>query len=185
MPTCPVCHAKFLQPQNSRPKTYCGRACANSLKRADKTPSNSELWFWNRTKTAPSGCLEWQGCLKNGYGLVYKFSDPCGEVYAHRISFIMHHGRKPIGVVRHTCDNRKCVNPRHLLEGSAQDNVRDAVERDRVAYGEKSAASKLTQAQVDAIRCATGRHTDLARSYGVSDSTICRIRRGKAWRRSL
>jgi hypothetical protein len=34
-------------------------------------------------------------------------------------------------VVRHTCDNRKCINPLHLKIGIAKDNVKDVDERGR------------------------------------------------------
>lgn len=34
-------------------------------------------------------------------------------------------------VVRHTCDNIKCLNPEHLIPGTVADNVKDMDERGR------------------------------------------------------
>ena len=53
----------------------------------------------------------------------------------HRIKYILHNGvtMEDIKgkVVRHTCDNPRCVNPEHLIIGTIQDNVMDKVQRNR------------------------------------------------------
>lgn len=36
-------------------------------------------------------------------------------------------------VVRHSCDNRKCINPEHLIAGTVSDNIQDMIERKRHA----------------------------------------------------
>ncbi|UGO47583.1 HNH endonuclease [Morganella phage vB_MmoP_Lilpapawes] len=39
-------------------------------------------------------------------------------------------GDIPAGmVVRHTCDNKRCVNPNHLLLGTRKENTHDMLER--------------------------------------------------------
>lgn len=49
---------------------------------------------------------------------------------AHVIVYLGLKGDIPPGlVVRHSCDVPACVNPDHLLLGTASDNMRDAVER--------------------------------------------------------
>lgn len=40
----------------------------------------------------------------------------------------------PPMVVRHTCDNRKCINPEHLVPGTHRENMKDMVERGRSKY---------------------------------------------------
>lgn len=87
-------------------------------------------------------------------------------------------------IIRHTCDNPACINLAHLLPGTHADNRRDAVERDRVAWGERSGQARLTVKAVLAIRsdkisCSTA----LAAKYGVSASAIIAARTGKTWKR--
>ncbi len=82
--------------------------------------------------TAPNGeCLEWTRCLNtDGYPRISWKGSSNGKV--HRIVYELATGIDPVGrVVRHTCDNPKCINPNHLLIGSEVDNVKDRVERGR------------------------------------------------------
>ena len=51
---------------------------------------------------------------------------------AHRL--VCHVVNGPIEsdiLVRHTCDTRSCINPAHLITGSAQDNTNDMITRGR------------------------------------------------------
>jgi hypothetical protein len=86
----------------------------------------------------------------------------------------------------HSCDNRKCVNPNHLREGTQQDNVNDAISRGRHAYGETNGRSKLNVAKVRAIREQYARggvtHRGLAHQFHVSHGAIGRILRKVDWR---
>lgn len=77
------------------------------------------------------GCWEWQGTRSStGYGVMHWDGRLTG---AHRIAWtLIHEEPIPDGlVVRHTCDNRPCVRPDHLLIGTRADNSRDMVERGR------------------------------------------------------
>lgn len=86
--------------------------------------------FWSKVDTS-GDCWEWTaGCFKRGYGAFsYAGKNPG---YAHRFSYELHHGPIPKGgVVMHTCDNRKCVNPAHLNAGTQRDNIHDSIKKGR------------------------------------------------------
>lgn len=84
----------------------------------------------------------------------------------------------------HSCDNPPCVNPRHLYEGTNQDNVNDAVSRNRHKTGEKDPAAKLSDFDVLMIRelSASGtKNRSLAECYGVAESLVSGVVRGTRW----
>jgi predicted XRE-type DNA-binding protein len=82
--------------------------------------------------TTPQGeCLEWNGCFNtDGYARMGFRGD--SNVKVHRFVARLSYNRDIAGlVVRHTCDNIKCINPQHLVLGTPADNVRDRGERGR------------------------------------------------------
>jgi hypothetical protein len=54
-------------------------------------------------------------------------------------------------LIRHTCDNGPCVNPKHLTLGTAADNSKDMVERQRSAHHD---AIRLTTQLIEQVRAA-------------------------------
>lgn len=142
--------------------------------------------FWSFVQKQASGCWHWVGALSQddgggveGYGMFW-FGGRAQR--AHRLAWVLLRGPIPKGMVlRHKCDNPRCVNPDHLEPGTQMDNVRDMLEREREAKGEKNGAAKLTEAQVRAIRQRwrereinepTLTKADLMRQYKVSHKLI-------------
>jgi hypothetical protein len=81
-------------------------------------------------------------------------------------------------VMRHTCDNSRCVNPDHLLIGTHSQNTQDKFIRGRAKE------SSLTPDKVNAIRTsiASGARTkDIAVEHGVSTKVVYDIRTGARW----
>ena len=103
----------------------------------------------------------------------------------HRVVYCAAHGLEISEiagkVVRHTCDNSRCINPDHLLLGTHTDNMRDMVGRGR---GVHPNPRLLTDAQVDEIRATcvpngNGDHSPnplsyaaLGRKFGVNARAV-------------
>lgn len=137
--------------------------------------------FWSKVNKGDSddSCWEWIGPLRTGYGLFW-IADNL-KASAHRLSFEWEYGSIPPGmVVCHSCDNRRCVNPRHLFLGTQQDNMADLVRKGRLA-GENNPMSKLTLEDVKAIRKDKRTHSVLGTIYGVNRRTIGRIKNHERW----
>lgn len=120
-------------------------------------------------------CIEHQRyTLPNGYGQVRRE----GRLWlAHRWAYTQAHGTIPDGlVVRHKCDNRKCVNPAHLEVGTQGDNLND-----RKTHGHRY--RKLTKYDVAEIkeRLLTETGSSLARTYQVTPQMINHIKHGRQW----
>lgn len=149
----------------------------NYLKSSKGMSLDAKLKFVGWVVT-DAGCWEWRGKLNaSGYGLIRVGQEVTG---AHRIAYRAWVGEIATGqVVRHSCDNRTCINPNHLSTGSVADNNRDMSMRDR--HG----TAKLTNADVAEIKSrllTNTRQCDIARAYEVSDMTISDIARGKTWK---
>lgn len=155
--------------------------CKNWQNGRDST--DPEIRFWDKTnKNGPNGCWEWMACLRRGYGIL---SVNKRAQLAHRFSWELHNGPIPKGMhICHHCDNPKCVNPDHLFIGTHQDNMQDMVAKGRAVKGERVGGSKLSETQVRVIRNYLNvgvLEKCLARSFGVSRSTIGDIKHRRIW----
>jgi hypothetical protein len=134
-----------LTPENTKANgnaRQC-RICINERARLGSLPPIlTEDLFWGKVDKAlglgPNGeCWEWRGALDpGGYG---RAAINNRTVSAHRTSYVITKGAIPKGlVVRHTCDNPKCVNPLHLELGTIIQNAADMVARGRSAGQKKT-----------------------------------------------
>lgn len=139
-----------------------------------------------------SGCWEWVGAKRRGYGRLTVGSRVDGSrrsVSAHRLSYELTCGEIPSGMyVCHRCDNPSCINPEHLFLGSLQDNIKDREKKRRniTFVGEELHNAKLTRKDVrDARWERTYRGTSfqkIADKYGVSKKTIQSAIAGETWK---
>ena len=152
-------------------------------------PDNTR--FWTKVKIAGRNeCWNWQGALiTSGYGQLRWTKG--SRIVAHRLAWELAFGPIPAGLlVLHTCDNRRCVNSKHLFLGTHKDNAQDMVATGRNSYtpfprGERNPSNKLTKAQVVALRATynTGKTTQraLAKKYNICQPTVCEIIGNQIW----
>lgn len=135
------------------------------------------------TVGAPSDCWFWKGPVnQQGYGY---FSVKGKKYRAHRIALAQRlPPPSPKHFACHACDNPSCCNPRHLWWGTNLDNMRDCVAKGRQTRmrGERHGRAKLTDELVREIRASALPQHILAKRYGVNQSSICDVKRGKSWR---
>ena len=84
--------------------------------------------FWSKVATAgPDDCWEWTGATTSaGYGV---FRSGGRQRGAHRVAWFLERGAWPVGFLRHTCQSKRCVNPRHLTLGEPEMDLRAAASR--------------------------------------------------------
>lgn len=131
--------------------------------------------FWSRVDTSggEDACWPWIGRLhKGGYGRFAVDKRHKGG-YAHRQAYELSVGPIPEGLfVCHHCDNRKCVNPKHLYAGTHEDNMRDMVERGRTA----KALGQMQEEEVRLLFAHSGMtFSEIGRLFGVSYQVIQRV----------
>ncbi|QEE24479.1 HNH endonuclease [Rhodanobacter glycinis] len=150
-----------------------------------------DCWDWPKSRTGA------------GYGqLSNRVSGRNVPAYAHRVAHFIATGSLAVGMdVCHRCDNPACINPAHLFEGTARDNLQDMASKGRSNRGKKlpqgnahwaaqhpervrgsaNGNAKLTEADVRNIRASEERGARLAERYGVSQTLISGIRKGRRW----
>lgn len=127
----------------------------------------------------PDACWGWDGPAdKDGYGTMANGRK--NPVRAHRYSFEYHSG-EILGedFALHSCNNSACSNPLHLRRGNAKENADDRTNSPNWKRGEDHPACKISDADVLAIRSLNAKQRDIAKMYGVSQTLVCRIRRGQ------
>lgn len=136
-----------------------------------------------------NGCRLWTGSFNGrGYGQLSCNGRP---EKAHRLSLELKLGRplRPGMYALHNCpggDNRACIEPDHLWEGTQHDNIQDAIRKGTNSYppqlkGVDHGMAQLTEKQVYAIRASRKTQTELALKYGVTQPHISLILRRQAW----
>ena len=127
-----------------------------------------------------TGCINWQGS-KFGNGYARKWLEG-KTVLVHRLVL----ESKIAGFLDsgyfacHTCDNRSCINPAHLVVGTAAENTGHMIGRDRKTPRRKSipgigilSIAQLREIQTKYLSGTIKNH--LAKEYGVQHETIIKI----------
>lgn len=133
-------------------------------------------------------CIVGRGRINDrGYCVIWHEGKASRE---HRVAFALANGLSMADIrgveIRHSCDNPRCVNPKHLLPGTHTDNMRDMIERGRhvTIRGSEHKLAKLDEAAVRRIRDRVSqgeKRAQLAREFGVDPALIARIVLRKSW----
>jgi hypothetical protein len=129
----------------------------------------------------PDACWLWQGAEGGGwpgsrYGTI-------GKRYAHRVMYEWTTGPILAGLhVLHSCDVKKCVNPRHLWAGTDADNMRDKVAKNRQYKGEAHWNTKFINEDILTILSDPRSQRIIAEQYGVHRQTIQKIKTKETWK---
>lgn len=147
-----------------------------------------KLRFWEKVVQSefPDDCWTWNAWhFQDGYP---GFSIGYQNHRVNRVMYVIVNGSIPEGrQINHGCDNKKCINPKHLHAGTQLSNMHEMAERGRkvVVVGEGLPQHKLNTKQVIEIRrrYALGdvTQTALAKEFGVSRRAIGFIVTGQRW----
>jgi hypothetical protein len=127
-----------------------------------------------------TGCWEWNNFLNpSGYGQFYNGKK---MIPAHRFSYETFVGPlNPKLEICHQCNNKLCVNPKHLRQDTKSSNQIDISK----VKGRKN--QKLTFKEVIEIKTALkkpywGIGKYLSDKYGVTRCTITEIKKNEKWK---
>jgi len=127
-------------------------------------------------------CWEWTaGCIPQGYGTI---SEAGTKWLTHRLSWFFENGVNSNLLILHECDNKKCVNPSHLREGTHKDNKQDEIDRNKHNWGMNNGKAILSADDVIQIRkdLDAGKScTEISKFYDVGMSNISAIKTGRSW----
>lgn len=154
---------------------YNKLSLAEKLKEKSKQDGECLVWIGAKTRTG-YGIIRINGMWKRAHRVAYELA--FGEIHGDL-------------VVMHQCDNRACINTKHLSVGSQKENVTDMINKGRAnsVSGERHPKAKLTESDVESIRsryqayCSKNGASALSREFGVSKQAILSILHNKTWQK--
>jgi len=142
-------------------------------------------WIYENSSHLGEECLIWPFGTSSGYSSVRIPTRKYTK--AHRLMCEVAHGPPPFdkAVTLHSCDNKRCVNPQHLRWGTAAQNSKESVEREKTLRGEQCSWAKLSKDDVQQARRLREQglsYSQLERLFGVSKGSIWHAVNGSQWK---
>ncbi|MET3778910.1 hypothetical protein ABID20_004498 [Rhizobium alvei] len=135
--------------------------------------------------TSHDDCINWPFSKReNGYGQIFWRGK---RTTTNRVVCILSNG-EPINnklEAAHSCGNSLCCNPNHISWKTPKDNRRDKIMHGTHIQGEQISWSKLKEEDVRLIKSELIKNMtslQIARTYGVSRSTIDDIKKRASWK---
>lgn len=206
MSVCPKCGVKFSWKRGSNQvtPTFCSMLCRGHtgfrpggdfrIKEASEAEKLERLKkSYDKHVIRKDGCWDWKGPKDKGGYPVMSCRAGIGSDRGHRSSWVIHNGKIPEKMfVCHKCDNPICTNPEHLWLGTHKENNDDKISKGRAKYksppimkGSSNPSSRLSEEQITEIKLLIGKgltSRDIGKQYGVSKTTILRIKTGETWK---
>lgn len=150
--------------------------------------------FLSKIDKKDNGCWYWTGAVggNNPYGVCRNLSGR--TTTAHRVSYELFVDKLIPGLeIMHSCDTPICVNPKHLSQGTIQENKDDMVRKGRQSKlstlpdqtGVKNYNTKLTEKEVLNVRqlYRDGKSiTEISKVTGVPSANVGAIVHRKSWK---
>ena len=145
-------------------------------------------------KESINKCWEWKGSINSsGYGVINEYGRKGKRKYAHRVAWEYFNNKKIPkrsvyhgGVIMHMCDNRKCVNPNHLVLGTQKENVQDMINKGRKVItaikGCKHHNTQINEEIAKGIFLEQGVYRNIAKKYSCTVAVVKGIKGRKTWK---
>lgn len=164
--------------------------CNKHYKRWQKTgstdgPQSRLDWLLSNANSGTDECVRWPRSVTSaGYGQVTVNGQ---KRLAHRVSCEVFNGPPPGPGLHaaHSCNNRRCVNPRHLRWATPTENCADKIQHGTYTSGEKSLKAKLTNEQAIAVFFDPRPRAHIARDYGIDPAAVRLIKEGRTYKAAL
>lgn len=171
-------------------KGMCGAHYVRCRRNGDPTRGRCDngaplRWLLERVTYEGDDCIRWP-YAHNQWGY------PAGIAYngkrtaASRVMCELANGPPPSPEYEgaHSCGNgnKGCLNRKHLRWATSAENNADKIGHGTLIRGGMHVCSKLSEQAVRQIKNDTRSQSAIARDYGVTQSVISRIKRGRVWR---
>lgn len=115
-----------------------------------------------------NSCWNWLGSISSQGYAIFNGKVVYGIIYSMQGKICQQDE-----ILRHTCSNRKCVNPDHIIPGTHSDNMNDAVK-----YGSRGQGEKVYRKMVE-LKSRGWTQSMIACEIGVSRALVSQFFLGR------